>query len=118
MTKRVFAFVLILLAAGLAAPLYGQAPAASASPVVPVPAVSKVMLQARLAELEKAREQAVATANALDGAAQECKYWLEQIAATEKAEADKKAELDKKAVVVEKGKTPLPPPLTPLAKKP
>lgn len=43
--------------------------------------MDKEKINARLAELEKARQQTLANLNAIIGAIQECNYWL--------AEADK-----------------------------
>ena len=41
--------------------------------------MTREQIEKRLAELEAQREQALANANALSGAIQDCRYWLEQL---------------------------------------
>ena len=48
------------------------------------PPITKEVLQQRLGQLQQAREQAIANVNALNGAIQECTYWIDQIEAAEK----------------------------------
>jgi type VI protein secretion system component VasF len=41
--------------------------------------ITKEALEARIADLTKQYEQAVANANAIQGAIQDCKYWLGEL---------------------------------------
>ena len=41
------------------------------------PAITRQMLEQRLAELKAGKEQAVANVNAFEGAIQECSHWLD-----------------------------------------
>jgi hypothetical protein len=47
----------------------------------PAPVVKVEELQKHLGELENAREQALANLHAIDGAIQECKYWIKRVQA-------------------------------------
>lgn len=50
--------------------------------------VSKEALQARLFELQRQREQAIANVNAISGAIQECEYWLKKLKEKEEEEPE------------------------------
>jgi hypothetical protein len=56
-------------------------PAQTAQAVPPAktdkPAITRQMLEQRLAELKAGKEQAVANVNAFEGAIQECSHWLD-----------------------------------------
>jgi hypothetical protein len=62
-------------------------------PKAPPPAVTKAQLEARVKELTAAREQAIANLQALNGAIQDCEYWIAEV---EKAEKEAAAEEEAK----------------------
>lgn len=86
-----------ILAAQTAPPVQVVKPAAPAG-------VTKEKLQARLTELQKGRDQAMANVNAYDGAIQECQYWISQVEESEKGKKGevKPAEPKKEAPAVKK----------------
>lgn len=50
--------------------------------------ITKERVEERIADLERQKEQAVANINAVEGALQDCRFWLEQLAAAEGSEAE------------------------------
>lgn len=62
--------------------VYAQAPAAQ-------PQITKAVLKARLAELQRGRDQAMADVNAYNGAIQECQYWMDWLDKQAKPEPKK-----------------------------
>lgn len=71
---------IVLLAAGLAA---DEKPASKPAPGV----VTKEALESRIRDLQTQKDQAIANANALTGAIQDCQFWLDQIRASEEKAA-------------------------------
>lgn len=91
----------------------GFAPAGSAAlqkPTVepPTTAITVAALEARLAELEQGKAQALANLHAYEGAIQECRYWLDLAKKAKAVEAAKPAPEPAK----EKPETPKPKPGT------
>jgi hypothetical protein len=81
-----FGLVVLVLMAWL--PLSAQSVKPEKAPVVEKVEKSPITqeaLEARLADLERGRVQAIANLNAYDGAIQECNYWLGQLKAAEEA---------------------------------
>lgn len=48
--------------------------------------ITKERLEERIADLEHQKEQAIANINAVEGALQDCRFWLEQLVAAEGSE--------------------------------
>jgi len=61
----------------------------------PPPVFTKELFQQRIAYLEHQRDQMIANVNALDGAIQECAFWLKQLEEAEKKAKEEKKELQK-----------------------
>jgi len=59
------------------------------------PPITKEALQQRLGQLQQAREQAIANVNALNGAIQECTYWIDQIEMAEKTSKSEEKKSEK-----------------------
>lgn len=57
--------------------------------------ITKGLLQGRIEDLQRAREQAIANANAMAGAIQECEFWLRQLEEAER-KAKEKPQLEPK----------------------
>lgn len=70
-------------------PLCGQdrkaEPKPAEAPVATAALLTREAVQARLAQLQKQYEQTVAQAALLQGAIQDCQFWLEQVKASEAA---------------------------------
>ena len=62
--------------------------------VKPAPAITQQALEQRIASLKTQYDQAIANANALQGAIQDCQYWLDQFKATDEAKAKKDYDKD------------------------
>ena len=60
----------------------------TAQPKAPAPAIVRTEFERRLAELRKQHDQAVSDVHALEGAIQDCEFWLKQLEAAEKAAAE------------------------------
>ena len=60
--------------------------------VKPAPAITQQALEQRIASLKTQYDQAIANANALQGAIQDCQYWIEQL---KTADAEKKETAEK-----------------------
>ena len=58
------------------------------------PAITREALEQRIAALKTQYDQAIANANALQGAIQDCQYWLDQFKATDEAKAKKDYDKD------------------------
>ena len=58
------------------------------------PAITQQALEQRIAALKTQYDQAIANANALQGAIQDCQYWLDQFKATDEAKAKKDYDKD------------------------
>lgn len=83
--KKFWLVVLVLMAW---LPLSAQSVKPEKAPVVEKAEKSPITLEAleaRLADLQRGKEQAIANVNAYGGAIQECNYWLEQLKAAEEA---------------------------------
>jgi len=81
-------FLAILLLAGTCC--FAQSVPAPTQPI------TKETVERRLAKLQAEYDQAIANANALQGAIQDCKYWLDQIKAAEAKPAIEQKDAPKK----------------------
>ena len=81
--RKVILFVVLLVAlAGFGVAQSDNTPAAK-------PEITVEKLQKRLKELEGAREQILANLNAVNGAIEDCKYWLGELEEKETLEEKK-----------------------------
>jgi DNA-binding transcriptional MerR regulator len=90
--QRAFLFLVILLASTLGSSAQQAPPAAlpqqpaATQPAPPkISAVKREDLERRLARLQEAYQQAAANLQAINGAIEECKFWLDQIATPDDA---------------------------------
>jgi hypothetical protein len=76
--------------------LLGGVLLAENKPKAPPPAVTKAQLESRVKELTAARDQALANLQALNGAIQDCEYWIAEVEKAEKEAAAKEPVKEKK----------------------
>ena len=82
-----YATLCLILLLGGSLMLPAQQPTSPPAPQTAPQGVTEQALEARQIQLRQQYEQAVANANAVQGAIQECQYWLDQLKAAEAAKA-------------------------------